>query len=313
MGATRRNLVHGHDRRASASDKFDTVPPVYAELTRHLVQVEEVNVNVWDRGMEESVRAILAGHKVPLARVHFHPFPAYEPWCRDHGPIFLVRAKESRRERAVVDWAYNAWGGKYPPFDLDDAVPQHVAKLRGLPLFSPGIVMEGGALDVNGRGTLLTTKSCLLNPNRNPGLPRPGSSAICGILGVRNIIWLGDGIAGDDTDGHVDDLSRFINPTTIVTVVEQDSTDENHAPLQENRKRCVQRAIRMASRFASNCRCPLEWSIKASGCLQVTQTSISPTGLSWSRRIALQATGKRSRSSSAKFRSAESSGWIRLN
>lgn len=219
----------------SFPDKYDTVPPVYAALIRELVAVEEVNINVWHAEMEATVRALLTKHGVPLARVHFHHFPAYEPWCRDHGPIFLVREQAGRRERAVVDWGYNAWGGKYPPFDLDDAVPQHVARLRGLPLFSPGIVMEGGALDVNGCGTLLTTKACLLNPNRNPQLKQADIERyLRDFLGVRHIVWLGDGIAGDDTDGHVDDLSRFVNPTTIVTVVEEDPADENHAPLKEN-------------------------------------------------------------------------------
>jgi agmatine deiminase len=219
----------------SFPDKYDTVPPVYAELIRHLVAVEEVYINVWDADMESSVRTLLAAHGVPPARVHFHHFPAYEPWCRDHGPIFLVRQRDGRRERAIVDWGYNAWGGKYPPFDLDDAVPQHIAKLRDLPLFTPGIVMEGGALDVNGLGTLLTTKSCLLNPNRNPHLTLADIERyLRDFLGVHQIIWLGDGIEGDDTDGHVDDLSRFVNPTTIVTVVEPDPADPNHAPLEEN-------------------------------------------------------------------------------
>lgn len=221
----------------SFPDKYDTVPPVYAELIRHLVAVEEVYINVWDAGMESTVRAFLESQGVPLSRVHFHHFQAYEPWCRDHGPIFLVRERDGRRERAIVDWGYNAWGGKYPPFDLDDAVPQHIAKLRGLPLFSPGIVMEGGALDVNGQGTLLTTKSCLLNPNRNPHLSQGDIERyLRDFLGVRHIVWLGDGIEGDDTDGHVDDLSRFVNPTTIVTVIEPDPADPNHAPLQENLK-----------------------------------------------------------------------------
>jgi len=219
----------------SFPDKYETVPPVYAELIRHLVQVEDVNINVWNGEMEETVRSTLSRHKVPLARVHFHHFPAYEPWCRDHGPIFLVREQGGMRERAIVDWGYNAWGGKYPPFDLDDAVPQHVARLRQLPLFSPGIVMEGGALDVNGRGTLLTTKSCLLNPNRNPQLTQADIERyLCDYLGVQKIIWLGDGIVGDDTDGHVDDLSRFADATTIVTVIEDDPADENYTPLREN-------------------------------------------------------------------------------
>ena len=218
--------------------KYDTVPPVYAELIRHLVQVEEVHINVWHAEMEAWVRGLLRENRTPLDRVQFHHFPSYEPWCRDHGPIFLVRDQGGRHERAIVDWGYNAWGGKYPPFDLDDAIPQHVAKFRNLPLFSPGIVMEGGSLDVNGCGTLLTTEACLLNPNRNPDLDRGQiESHLRDYLGVRNILWLGDGIVGDDTDGHVDDLTRFVDANTVVTVVEPDPTDENHAPLKENSER----------------------------------------------------------------------------
>ena len=218
--------------------KYASIPGVYAELIRHLVEVEDVNINVWHAEMEAWVRGLLERARVSLARVHFHHFQAYEPWCRDHGPVFVVRDRASRRDRAVVDWGYNAWGGKYPPYDLDDAVPQHVARLRGLPLFSPGIVMEGGALDVNGRGTLLTTESCLLNPNRNPQLTKSQiEQHLRDFLGVTHILWLGDGIAGDDTDGHVDDLTRFVNPTTVVTVVEDEPADENFAPLRENLER----------------------------------------------------------------------------
>ena len=215
--------------------KYETVPPVYAELIKHLVVVEEVHINVWHADMEEWVCGLLKRRDVPLERVYFHHFPAYEPWCRDHGPIFLVRKSAGRSERAIVDWGYNAWGGKYPPFDLDDAVPQHVAKLRGLPLFTPGIVMEGGSIEVNGCGTLLTTEACLLNPNRNPHLTKTQiEQYLRDYLGVTNILWLGDGIVGDDTDGHVDDLTRFINATTVVTVVERDPNDANYQVLQEN-------------------------------------------------------------------------------
>ncbi len=222
----------------SFPDKYDTVPPVYAELIKQLVKVEDVNINVWHGEMEAWVRGLLKDNGTPLERVKFHHFPAYEPWCRDHGPIFLVRDQGAKHERAIVDWAYNAWGGKYPPFDLDDAVPQHVAKLRGLPLFSPGIVMEGGALELNGKGTLLTTEACLLNPNRNPDLSKEQiEQYLKDYLGVTNILWLGDGIVGDDTDGHVDDLTRFVNPTTVVTIVEEDPQDENYHLLQENLKR----------------------------------------------------------------------------
>ena len=222
----------------SFPDKYDTVPPVYAELIRHLVQAEDVNINVWDAAMEARARELLTQNGAPLERVRFHHFPAYEPWCRDHGPIFLVRDKKGRRERGVVDWDYNAWGNKYPPFDLDDAIPRHVAKLRGLPLFSPGIVMEGGSIEVNGRGTLLTTEACLLNPNRNPQLTRSDiEQYLKDYLGVTNILWLGEGIVGDDTDGHIDDLTRFVNPTTVVTVMEDDPHDANYELLRENLRR----------------------------------------------------------------------------
>ncbi len=219
----------------SFPDKYDTVPPVYAELIRHLAPVEQVHINVWHADMEAWVRDLLRQHGAPEHNVFFHHFPAYEPWCRDHGPIFLVRERAGVRERAVVDWGYNAWGGKYPPFDLDDAVPQHVATLRGLPLFSPGIVMEGGSIEVNGRGTLLTTEACLLNPNRNPHLTKAQiEQSLRDHLGVTNILWLGDGIVGDDTDGHIDDLTRFVSANTVVTLVEDDPQDENYALLQEN-------------------------------------------------------------------------------
>jgi agmatine deiminase len=222
----------------SFPNKYDTVPPVYAELIKHLVQTEAVHINVWNAEKEAWVRGLLRKENTPMDRVHFHHFPAYEPWCRDHGPIFLVRDKNGQRERAIVDWGYNAWGGKYPPFDLDDAVPQHVARFRSLPLFSPGIVMEGGSIEVNGRGTVLTTEACLLNKNRNPHLTKAQiEKYLCDYLGATHVLWLGDGIVGDDTDGHIDDLTRFVNPTTVVTVVEEDPEDENYGILQENLQR----------------------------------------------------------------------------
>jgi agmatine deiminase len=218
--------------------QYETVPPVYAELIRHLAQVEEVNINVWDAPMEAEIRTLLGEREVPLDRVHFHPFPAYEPWCRDHGPIFLVRDEGGQRTRAVVDWGYNAWGGKYPPFDLDDAIPQHVAHFRNLELFSPGMVLEGGSIDVNGRGLLLTTEACLLHPNRNPHLSKGRiDQYLQDYLGVRQILWLGDGIIGDDTDGHIDDLARFVNADTIVMVQEADPADANYEILKDNWRR----------------------------------------------------------------------------
>ncbi|MDX1953606.1 MAG: agmatine deiminase family protein [Verrucomicrobiota bacterium] len=215
--------------------KYETVPEVYARLCRELCRVEEVHINVWDVSAEMEARRLLKEHGGPVDQIHFHHFPSYEPWCRDHGPIFIVRDRNGVREKAIVDWGYNAWGGKYPPFDLDDAVPQHVAKFRNLPLFSPGIVMEGGSIEVNGQGALLTTESCLLNPNRNPHLSKEQiEQHLKDYLGITQVLWLGDGIIGDDTDGHIDDLSRFVNPSTIVTIVEEDSADENFPILREN-------------------------------------------------------------------------------
>lgn len=214
--------------------KYESVPEIYSKLIKELSEVETVNINVWHSEMEQWVRDLLAKHKTPLHNVVFHHFPAYEPWCRDHGPIFLV----SSGNRAVVDWAYNAWGGKYPPYDLDDQIPQHVARLRDLPLFTPGIVMEGGSIEVNGRGTLITTEACLLNPNRNPELNQKQiEQFLSDYLGVTNILWLGEGIVGDDTDGHIDDLTRFTDARTVVTVVEEDPADENYKLLRENLER----------------------------------------------------------------------------
>lgn len=225
-------------KEASWPGKFEPVPGIFARIVRELARAEEVHINVSGPDMEESVRTLLARERAELGRVRFHHHPTNDAWCRDHGPIFLQRTVDGRREEAIVDWDYNAWGGKYPPYDLDDVIPSRIGAELGLPVFHPGIVMEGGSIDVNGRGTLLTTEACLLNPNRNPTLTRAQiEQYLRAYLGVRHILWLGEGIAGDDTDGHVDDLSRFVDPTTVVTVVEEDPGDENYEPLQENLQR----------------------------------------------------------------------------
>ena len=225
-------------KEASWPGKFEPVPGIFARMVRELARVEEVHINVSGPDMEASVRTLLARERAELGRVRFHHHPTNDAWCRDHGPIFLQRTVDGHREEAIVDWDYNAWGGKYPPYDLDDVIPSRIGAELGLPVIHPGIVMEGGSIDVNGRGTLLTTEACLLNPNRNPTLTRPEiEQYLRAYLGVEHILWLGDGIAGDDTDGHVDDLSRFVDPTTVVTVVEEDPGDENYEPLQENLQR----------------------------------------------------------------------------
>src|SRR5438309_1131186 len=168
-----------------------------------------------------------------MERISFHRISTNEPWCRDHGPIFLTRDIDPKL--AVVDWDYNAWGNKYPPFDLDEVVPTRVAETLKLPVLYPRMILEGGAIDVSGGGALLTTESCLLNKNRNPSLNRAEiEQRLRDYLGVREILWLGPGIAGDDTDGHIDDIARFVSETKIVAVVEEDRADENYEPLQEN-------------------------------------------------------------------------------
>ena len=225
-------------KEASWPGKFAPVPAVFARMIGELVAHEEVHINVAGPDMELDVGDILNRAGVPAARIFFHHIPTNDAWCRDHGPIFIQRDQGGGREQAIVDWNFNAWGGKYPPFDLDDIVPTRIGAELGLRVFAPGIVMEGGSLDVNGRGTLLTTESCLLNPNRNPGLDRREIEQYLGdYLGVRRILWLGDGIVGDDTDGHVDDLTRFTDPRTVVTVVEDDPADPNYVPLRDNLQR----------------------------------------------------------------------------
>jgi agmatine deiminase len=218
--------------------KFAPVPAIFARMVHYLAEGEEVHINVLDEAMATDVRARLRAEGVNLQNVFLHLFPTNDAWCRDHGPIFVQRQGAKGSEEAIIDWGYNAWGNKYPPYDLDDVVPTLVGRAFGIRVFHPGIVMEGGSIDVNGAGTLLTTEACLLNPNRNPHLGKDEIERyLKAYLGVRHILWLGDGIEGDDTDGHVDDLTRFVNPTTLVTVVERDRSDTNYEPLQENLKR----------------------------------------------------------------------------
>ena len=224
-------------KEASWPGKFGPVPKIFASMVRHLADHEEVHINVAGSGMEQEVRHLLADEGSGSNNVFFHYNPTNDAWCRDHGPIFVQR-EAGDRAQAIIDWDFNAWGGKYPPYDLDDVIPSRIAGELGLPVFNPGIVMEGGSIDVNGRGTLLTTEACLLNPNRNPHLDRASIEAhLRAYLGVSHILWLGDGIEGDDTDGHVDDLTRFVSANTVVTVVEDDPADQNYEPLQNNLER----------------------------------------------------------------------------
>ncbi len=216
--------------------KIATVFPVYAQFVKALTTGEKVCINVKDAEMQELATRHLLEQEVDLSQVSFYHHPTNDAWCRDHGPAFLVNP-EAEKKKVIVNWGYNAWGEKYPPYDLDNQIPQKVADALNLPVFSPGIVMEGGSVDFNGKGTVLTTTSCLLNPNRNPYLNQQQiEEYLRDYYGAQHILWLGDGIVGDDTDGHIDDITRFVNADTVVTVIEENKQDDNHAPLQENLK-----------------------------------------------------------------------------
>jgi agmatine deiminase len=236
--ATWLSYPHNED---SWPGKIETIFPSYHIFIKTLAEAEDVHINVQDEAMRQHVAQALEEMGTDMNRIFFHLFPTNDAWCRDHGPAYLLN-RDNPGQHAIVNWNHNAWGGKYP-YELDTQIPVHIYNCLhqsdpDLKLFEPGIVMEGGSIDVNGVGDLLTTTSCLLNPNRNPHL---NQQQIEGYLrdyyGVENIIWLGDGIMGDDTDGHVDDLSRFISEDTIITAVEEDSWDENYDVLQKNLKK----------------------------------------------------------------------------
>ncbi|MEX2138353.1 MAG: agmatine deiminase family protein [Pirellulales bacterium] len=216
-------------KEASWPGKFEPIPRIYAELVKALAPFEHVNILAGEPYLVQQAQALIGN----VLNVTFWGIPTNDAWIRDHGPTFLLGPPD--QPPALIDWGYNAWGGKYPPFELDDVVPQHIARLQSRRVFEPGIILEGGAIEVNGHGTLLTTEQCLLNPNRNPQLSRAAVERyLCDYFNVTNILWLGRGIEGDDTDGHIDELARFVNPTTVVAPLEDDEHDANYEPLREN-------------------------------------------------------------------------------
>jgi agmatine deiminase len=221
--------------KASWPGKIEKMYAGYIQFIKALTEGEMVNINVNDEAMKMKVISRLKKEGVALNKINFFMHPTNDAWCRDHGPAFLVNRKE--KKRMIVDWNYNAWGGKYPPFDLDDVIPTLIAKHYKIPVVNPGIIMEGGSVEFNGKGTLLTTSACLLNKNRNPHLNQKQiEEYLINYYGVEHILWIGDGIAGDDTDGHVDDITRFVNADTVLTVMEENKNDENHEPLEGNLK-----------------------------------------------------------------------------
>jgi agmatine deiminase len=183
----------------------------YDELTRAVSEVEEAHINVTGAAMRLDLERRFKD-AVARGRVVLHDFPTDDAWCRDHGATIVA----GPRGRAAIDWRYTAWGGKYPPYDQDDRIAEQMAAYLDIPIFRQDVTLEGGALEINSEGLLLTTASCVLNPNRNPGLTIPvANQMLVDTLGARDILWLEGGIAGDDTDGHIDNLARFVNDDTV--------------------------------------------------------------------------------------------------
>lgn len=227
--------------------KFEPIPWVYADIVRHLSGVEEVNIIVRNAPTREKAEDVLSRSGVDLQRLKFHLWPTNRGWTRDSGPIF-VRRSAAEDPIATTNWRFNAWA-KYPDWSHDCKLPAAIASELKLKQFSPTVtrngepyrvVLEGGSIDVNGQGLMLTTEECLLSEvqQRNPGLTRADMEQVfADYLGVEKVIWLGSGIAGDDTHGHIDDIARFVAPDTVVSLLEVDRGDVNYAPLQDNLRR----------------------------------------------------------------------------
>jgi agmatine deiminase len=212
------------------------VHATFGAMVAALQPHEAVEIGLSDEALEAIAReSIRAAGGDPDRNVRFHRYPTTDAWCRDHGPIFVV-TDDGRR--ALCDFRFDNWGRKYPGWELDDAVPRHVEKILGLPRFAADVVLEGGGIEGDGQGTVITTESCLLNPNRGPGRTRERMERLlAGFLGTRHVVWLHDGIEGDDTDGHIDDLVRFVAPGVVVAAACDDPRDANSAVLAENRRR----------------------------------------------------------------------------
>lgn len=219
---------------ASWPDRIQNIYPYYCEFIKELTAGERVCINVNNESMQFSAIKYLQEAGVDLERVNFFMYPTNDAWCRDHGPAFLINP-DAAEKKIIVDWKYNAWGSKYPPYDLDDMIPTLIGKHFNIPVYYPDIIMEGGSVEFNGKGTLLTSRSCLLNPNRNPQLNQDQiENYLRNYYGVDQILWIDEGIEGDDTDGHIDDTVRFVNEDTVLTVVEGNKNDANYDLLQHN-------------------------------------------------------------------------------
>ena len=222
-------------KRASWPGQFRPIPYVFAGIVAQISRFEAVRINC-AAALQPRAQRLCSKAGADMARVTFYDHPTNDAWCRDHGPIFVKHRRTG--EVAVTDWVHTAWGGKYPPYDLDNTIPPLVAKKLRMRRFENNMVLEGGSIDVNGEGLLLTSEQCLLNKNRNPHLSRTEIERnLCDYLGVTTVLWVGDGIIGDDTDGHIDDITRFYKPDGFITCVEKNRRDPNHRILAENLER----------------------------------------------------------------------------
>jgi agmatine deiminase len=252
-------LVWPHNRDTWPG-KFEAIPPIFAQIAAAIASFEPIRILVENEMQIASVRAMIrsapapGGGPVRMDRVELLPIATNDSWIRDFGPIFVSArvdggaqiADDGRNTQIALDFRFNSWGEKYGDYQLDDAVPRRLADRYGFEVIEAGMVLEGGSIDVNGAGVVLTTESCLLNKNRNPNISRGEIEECLKVyLGATRVLWLSDGIAGDDTDGHVDDLARFVATDTIITVVEQDPADANYKVLQHNLRRL--RSMRDAS------------------------------------------------------------------
>ncbi|MEX0646572.1 MAG: agmatine deiminase family protein [Balneolaceae bacterium] len=225
--------LHWPSNRETWAQRLQRVENVYLEIIEVLHRYEPVILLADEQCNLKRVENMLKDRIHTPSNIQIYQLPLNDVWARDCGPVFIK--KRGKTEFAIIDWEYNAWGGKYPPFGDDNNLPAWFGKQFSLPVFKPGMVLEGGSIDVNGEGLLLTTESVLLNPNRNPVLSKEEiEKKLSDYLGAEKIIWLKKGLAGDDTDGHIDDLSRFLNRNTVLTMLCEDPEDINHAALQEN-------------------------------------------------------------------------------